>query len=310
MIVLDGDEFLTVEEAATRLGIKPASLYAYVSRGVHPELPARDQAPAAVPARRGGGAAPPGSLHRGGPGARPRAAASAGGSAPGRVLDPGVAQIGNTPRGADPGSAPIVIRDADEQRCAGHRGNLQPRDRGIGLCLRRGAPHARRPPPVAADASVGRPARGGRDRPGRRDRGPGLGGPVPVPGGERLPVHAGSERVRRARGRTGAASGGGCWRPSTRRRGRAGCTRSSPTSTARNTPSIALFKRWVRRGGPPDGGRPASSTGGGRSCCCSRSSDLPRPWLRPGRRPGPPGAARPPGPPRRPSGRSGPRTGR
>ena len=34
MIVLDGDEFLTVDEAATRLGIKPASLYAYVSRGV------------------------------------------------------------------------------------------------------------------------------------------------------------------------------------------------------------------------------------------------------------------------------------
>ena len=34
MIVLDGDEFLTVEEAATRLGIKPATLYAYVSRGV------------------------------------------------------------------------------------------------------------------------------------------------------------------------------------------------------------------------------------------------------------------------------------
>jgi len=34
MIVLDGDEFLTVEEAAIRLGIKPATLYAYVSRGV------------------------------------------------------------------------------------------------------------------------------------------------------------------------------------------------------------------------------------------------------------------------------------
>jgi excisionase family DNA binding protein len=34
MIVLDGDEFLTVEEAATLLGIKPATLYAYVSRGV------------------------------------------------------------------------------------------------------------------------------------------------------------------------------------------------------------------------------------------------------------------------------------
>jgi citrate synthase len=32
--VLDGDEFLTVEEAATLLGIKPATLYAYVSRGV------------------------------------------------------------------------------------------------------------------------------------------------------------------------------------------------------------------------------------------------------------------------------------
>jgi excisionase family DNA binding protein len=34
MIVLNGDDFLTVEEAATMLGIKPATLYAYVSRGV------------------------------------------------------------------------------------------------------------------------------------------------------------------------------------------------------------------------------------------------------------------------------------
>ena len=34
MIVLDGEEFLTVEEAAGLLGIKPATLYAYVSRGV------------------------------------------------------------------------------------------------------------------------------------------------------------------------------------------------------------------------------------------------------------------------------------
>jgi excisionase family DNA binding protein len=34
MIVLDGYEFLTVAEAAGRLGIKPATLYAYVSRGV------------------------------------------------------------------------------------------------------------------------------------------------------------------------------------------------------------------------------------------------------------------------------------
>jgi excisionase family DNA binding protein len=34
MIVLEGYEFLTVEEAAGLLGIKPATLYAYVSRGV------------------------------------------------------------------------------------------------------------------------------------------------------------------------------------------------------------------------------------------------------------------------------------
>lgn len=34
MIVLDGEEYLTVEEAAGLLAIKPATLYAYVSRGV------------------------------------------------------------------------------------------------------------------------------------------------------------------------------------------------------------------------------------------------------------------------------------
>ena len=34
MIVLDGEEYLTVEEAAGLLDIKPATLYAYVSRGV------------------------------------------------------------------------------------------------------------------------------------------------------------------------------------------------------------------------------------------------------------------------------------
>ena len=33
MIVLDGEEFLTVEEAARLLGIKRTTLYAYVSRG-------------------------------------------------------------------------------------------------------------------------------------------------------------------------------------------------------------------------------------------------------------------------------------
>jgi citrate synthase len=34
MIVLDGEEFLTVKEAARLLNVKPATLYAYVSRGV------------------------------------------------------------------------------------------------------------------------------------------------------------------------------------------------------------------------------------------------------------------------------------
>lgn len=34
MIVLDGEEYLTVEEAAGLLDIKPATLYSYVSRGV------------------------------------------------------------------------------------------------------------------------------------------------------------------------------------------------------------------------------------------------------------------------------------
>lgn len=33
-VILDGEEFLTVNEAAGRLGIKPATLYAYVSRGL------------------------------------------------------------------------------------------------------------------------------------------------------------------------------------------------------------------------------------------------------------------------------------
>jgi excisionase family DNA binding protein len=34
MVVLDGEEYLTVDEAARRLGIKRATLYAYVSRGL------------------------------------------------------------------------------------------------------------------------------------------------------------------------------------------------------------------------------------------------------------------------------------
>ena len=34
MVVLDGEEYLTVDEAARLLGVKPATLYAYVSRGI------------------------------------------------------------------------------------------------------------------------------------------------------------------------------------------------------------------------------------------------------------------------------------
>jgi len=36
MVILDGEEYLTVDEAAGRLDVKPATLYAYVSRGVLP----------------------------------------------------------------------------------------------------------------------------------------------------------------------------------------------------------------------------------------------------------------------------------
>lgn len=34
MVVVDGEEYLTVEEAARLMGVKPATLYAYVSRGI------------------------------------------------------------------------------------------------------------------------------------------------------------------------------------------------------------------------------------------------------------------------------------
>jgi citrate synthase len=34
MLILQGEEFLTVKEAARLLGVKPETLYAYVSRGV------------------------------------------------------------------------------------------------------------------------------------------------------------------------------------------------------------------------------------------------------------------------------------
>lgn len=33
-IVVDGEEFLTGDDAARMLGVKPATLYAYVSRGI------------------------------------------------------------------------------------------------------------------------------------------------------------------------------------------------------------------------------------------------------------------------------------
>ena len=34
MVLLDGEEYLTVDEAASLMGVKPATLYAYVSRGI------------------------------------------------------------------------------------------------------------------------------------------------------------------------------------------------------------------------------------------------------------------------------------
>ena len=34
MLVVEGEEYLTVEEAARVMGVKPATLYAYVSRGI------------------------------------------------------------------------------------------------------------------------------------------------------------------------------------------------------------------------------------------------------------------------------------
>jgi len=34
MIVMNGEEFLSAQEACDLLGVKPATLYAYVSRGV------------------------------------------------------------------------------------------------------------------------------------------------------------------------------------------------------------------------------------------------------------------------------------
>jgi excisionase family DNA binding protein len=34
MVILDGEEYLTVDEAAARLGVKRETLYAYVSRGI------------------------------------------------------------------------------------------------------------------------------------------------------------------------------------------------------------------------------------------------------------------------------------
>jgi excisionase family DNA binding protein len=34
VVTVDGEEYLTVDEAADLLGVKPATLYAYVSRGI------------------------------------------------------------------------------------------------------------------------------------------------------------------------------------------------------------------------------------------------------------------------------------
>ena len=34
MVVVDGEEYLTVQEAARLMSVKPATIYAYVSRGI------------------------------------------------------------------------------------------------------------------------------------------------------------------------------------------------------------------------------------------------------------------------------------
>ena len=34
MVLVNGEEYLTVDEAAALMGVKPATLYAYVSRGI------------------------------------------------------------------------------------------------------------------------------------------------------------------------------------------------------------------------------------------------------------------------------------
>ena len=34
MVLIEGEEYLTVDEAARLMGVKPATLYAYVSRGI------------------------------------------------------------------------------------------------------------------------------------------------------------------------------------------------------------------------------------------------------------------------------------
>ena len=34
MVIVEGEEYLTVEETAELMGVKPATVYAYVSRGI------------------------------------------------------------------------------------------------------------------------------------------------------------------------------------------------------------------------------------------------------------------------------------
>jgi excisionase family DNA binding protein len=68
MVILDGEEFLTVEEAAALLGVKRETLYAYVSRGVlksyrqgikRQRLYRRSEVEALIRLGRGGGPAIP-----------------------------------------------------------------------------------------------------------------------------------------------------------------------------------------------------------------------------------------------------------
>ena len=150
---------------------------------------------------------------------------------------------GRTPRGEEAGSASIVIRDADERDL--------PTIAGIFNLEIAESPFVYAETPLSLDdrrswlqmhRSAGLPVVVA-TRSGRLDRGPCLGVTVSVPGGERLPVHAGSERVRRARGASPRhrTSPGAVLDDAARARGVHAVVASIDSE---NTPSIALFERF------------------------------------------------------------------